>query len=337
MKIGLLVRYREEEIEFLVRHGFQSLQLLVWPGDPLDPKTTGRRELLAARDRLAEEGLEVSAIGSYGNNLDPDGRKARAHLRHLERLMDLCELFGTDTLCTFAGRDPEKSIPDNIPAFKRAFQPLAKKAEDRGLRIAFENCPMFHYHPFRGVNIAYTPAAWDLMFEAVPSPALGLEKGPSWRAFFAFTSTLPARVWMREERLPVHGSRDAAWWREHARRFGGEEYRGIEAGSGGGDVGGSGNAGDGAGSAGDGPRGGRHRPGGQPGELGDSAAQGSGEGRRPTAPPGRAGEAGAGEHRAPLPVAGGREPQVGDGPFSCECAGEGRGAIAPQRRRRADA
>jgi len=179
VKIGLLVRYTDAEVEFLTRHGFGSLQLLIWPGDPLDPKTTSKRRLLAARDRLAEEGLEVSAIGSYGNSLDPDGRKARAQQRHLERLMDVCEMFGVKTLSTFAGRDPEKSIPDNIPAFKRVFTPLAKKAEDRGLQIAFENCPMFHAHPFRGVNIAYTPAAWDLMFDAVPSPALGLEYDPS--------------------------------------------------------------------------------------------------------------------------------------------------------------
>lgn len=106
MKIGLLVRYRGEEIEFLVRHGFRSVQLLAWPGGALDPKATGRRELLAARDRLAEEGLEVSATGSYGDNLDPGGRKALAHLEHLEGLMDLCELFGTGILSSRWRRRP---------------------------------------------------------------------------------------------------------------------------------------------------------------------------------------------------------------------------------------
>jgi sugar phosphate isomerase/epimerase len=179
VKIGLLVRYSDAEIRFLTEHGFRSLELLIWPGDPLDPLTTRKRDLLAARDRLAEAGLEVSAIGSYGNNLDPDPAKARAHQKHLIRLMAVCELFGVKTLCTFAGRDPEKSIADNIPAFKKAFSKLARMAEDRGLEIAFENCPMFHAHPFRGVNIAYTPAAWDLMFDAVPSPALGIEYDPS--------------------------------------------------------------------------------------------------------------------------------------------------------------
>lgn len=31
----------------------------------------------------------------------------------------------------------------------------------------------------QGVNIAYTPEHWDKMFDAVPSPALGLEFDPS--------------------------------------------------------------------------------------------------------------------------------------------------------------
>ena len=38
-----------------------------------------------------------------------------------------------------------KDIPDNIPAFKKVFSPIVKQAEDRGIRIAFENRPMFHY------------------------------------------------------------------------------------------------------------------------------------------------------------------------------------------------
>ena len=179
MKIGFLTRYTKQDIKLAKRVGFQSIQLLCWPGDPLNPAKTTKDKILRAKDDLAANDLEVSAIGSYGNCLDPKERVAKANQKHLVGLMDLCELMEVDTLCTFAGRDPEKDIPDNIPAFKKVFKPIAKKAEDRGIKIGFENCPMFHYFPFRGVNIAYCPRAWDLMFDAVPSPALGLEYDPS--------------------------------------------------------------------------------------------------------------------------------------------------------------
>ena len=67
---------------------------------------------------------------------------------------------------TFAGRDPEKSVEDNIDIFKEVFTPFVRKAEELDVKIAIENCPMMHGFPFRGVNIAYSPHAWDLMFEA---------------------------------------------------------------------------------------------------------------------------------------------------------------------------
>jgi len=179
MRIGLLVSYTEEEINFLTRVGFKSCELIVSPGSALDPAVAKKRDIARAKDTLAERGIEVSAIGHYQNNLAPNQKQRKDAVAHLERLLDLCTMMDVGVMCTFAGRVPDLSIEDNIPHFKEVFAPLAKKAEDKGLKIGFENCPMFHHHPFRGINIAYTPRAWDFMFDAVPSPALGLEYDPS--------------------------------------------------------------------------------------------------------------------------------------------------------------
>lgn len=180
MKIGFLMNYSDKEVEFAGGHGFKSVELIVAPGQGLDPGLSGSRDtILRARENLAKHDIEVSAVGYYANHLDPDLKQREGYNQHLVRLMDLCQMLGVETLATFAGRDPEKDIADNIPAFKKVFSPIVKQAEDKGLRIAFENCPMFHYFPFRGINIAYCPRAWNLMFDAVPSPALGLEYDPS--------------------------------------------------------------------------------------------------------------------------------------------------------------
>ncbi|HUS80892.1 MAG TPA: sugar phosphate isomerase/epimerase [Armatimonadota bacterium] len=179
MKVGYLCRYSAEEIEFASRAGFGSIQLLINPGDPLDPAKSSDDDLARARDEYAEAGIEVSALGYYGNQLDPDEAKAAAIRAHFESLFGVAGKLAVDCICTFAGRDPNKSVLDNIPAFKQVFTDHAKLAEDRGIKIGFENCPMFHYFPFRGVNIAYCPDAWDAMFDSVPSEALGLEYDPS--------------------------------------------------------------------------------------------------------------------------------------------------------------
>lgn len=179
MKIGYLCRYSPEEIEFATSAGFESIQLLIWPGDPLDPTETDEAEILKAKEQYDEAGIEISALGCYINQLDPDEQQAKENQDYFRMLFNVAELMEVDCIGAFAGRNPELDIPDNIPLFKEVWTPTAAMAEDRGLKIAFENCPMFHYFPFRGVNIAYTPRAWDPMFEEVPSPALGLEYDPS--------------------------------------------------------------------------------------------------------------------------------------------------------------
>jgi len=175
MRIGFLCSYTKEDLELAKRCGFTSVELIVGQGAPLDPARTKKDAILKAKADFAKRGLEISAVGCYQNNLAPETAQRERNSKHLGNLLRLCQMLDVKTLCTFAGRNPNKDIPDNIPMFKKVFTPLAEKAAGMGLRIAFENCPMFHSFPFRGINIAYCPKAWDLMFDAVPLDNLGLE------------------------------------------------------------------------------------------------------------------------------------------------------------------
>ncbi len=87
--------------------------------------------------------------------------------------------MGVDVVCTFAGREPNKSIKDNIPLFKEIFTPFCEEAERRKIRIAIENCPMMDRFNLRGENIAISPEVWDEMYRVVPSKSLGIELDPS--------------------------------------------------------------------------------------------------------------------------------------------------------------
>jgi sugar phosphate isomerase/epimerase len=180
MKIGFLTSYDLGRIAFAGSNGFGSIQLIVNPGECLDPTRATEDAMLEAKEHIESVGVEISAVGTYNVNcLQADGTRRSEAVEFLKKTMDLCEMLGVKTLGTVPGRDTEKSVEDNMPGFKEVFTPLSAMAEDKGLTIVFENCPRFHYFPFRGVNIAYCPRAWDMMFDAVPSEALGLEYDPS--------------------------------------------------------------------------------------------------------------------------------------------------------------
>ena len=131
---------------------------------------------LAPRVRalLDGTGIEVSALGFYCNALqNPD------HEKLLHGCIDMAEAFGTKTVSTFAGALEGESVDAAMPRFREVFGELARHAEDRGVKLAIENCPMGGTWQKGTCNIGYSPRAWDMMFDAVPSDSLGLEWEPA--------------------------------------------------------------------------------------------------------------------------------------------------------------
>ena len=82
---------------------------------------------------------------------------------------------------TFVGRDWTKSVDDNWPRFLEVWRPLVAFAEEQGVRIGIENCPMFFTGDEwpGGKNLATRPAIWRRMFAEIPSPNFGLNYDPS--------------------------------------------------------------------------------------------------------------------------------------------------------------
>jgi len=133
------------------------------------------------RDTLDRHGLEVSSLAYYPNNLHPDAAERRAANTHLRKVIDAAAKLGVPTVGTFAGRDKTKNVPDNFREFRKVWPRLVGHAEDRGVNLAIENCPMiFSWDEWPGgTNLASTPAAWDEMFSLVPSTRFGLNLDPS--------------------------------------------------------------------------------------------------------------------------------------------------------------
>lgn len=126
------------------------------------------------REILDGTGIQVSALGFYCNAIQYED-----HEKQLHECIDLAEAFGTKTVSSFAGAIEGESVEAAMPRFKEVWGELARHAEDKGVRLAIENCPMGGTWQKNTCNIGFNPRAWDMMFNEVTSDALGLEWEPA--------------------------------------------------------------------------------------------------------------------------------------------------------------
>jgi sugar phosphate isomerase/epimerase len=133
------------------------------------------------REILEGAGVELSGLGYYPNPLTPDRDEAQKCIKHLQKVIRAAPLLGCDRVNTFVGRDWTKSVDDNWPQFRKVWKPMIALAEQQGVKIGIENCPMSFTRDEwpGGKNLATSPAIWRRMFDDIPSPNFGLNFDPS--------------------------------------------------------------------------------------------------------------------------------------------------------------
>ncbi len=228
MKIGLLVKgdTAAKEIGQLLPHEFESYCLFFW-------QTTGDTDLpeLAKklRDMLDEKNIPITCLSIFANPLNCTGDNADS-LGSWERLIDNAHYFGTDLVTGFAGRIPDVPIEKSLMPFKKVFGQLAKRAADKDVRIAFENCDQGGTWYTGDFNIAQNPTAWEMMFNEVPADNLGLEWEPAHQLVSLIDPIPQLRKWVPKifhvhgkdatvawdivREYGVHGPKEFAWHRD---------------------------------------------------------------------------------------------------------------------------
>jgi sugar phosphate isomerase/epimerase len=131
--------------------------------------------------RCAQHGVSLSGLGYYPNPLDPDPGVAKVAVNHLRRVIAAAPKLGLKNVNTFVGRDWTRSVDDNWPRFLKTWRPLIAFAEDHGVKVGIENCPMLFTRDEwpGGKNLATTPVIWRRMFGDIPSNHFGLNYDPS--------------------------------------------------------------------------------------------------------------------------------------------------------------
>ena len=163
---------------------------------------------------LAEEnGVEITTLGYYCNPLEQE-----EHLRNLEKAIDCAHLYGAKTVSTFAGAYAGQPVDAAFTRFGDVFRELSKRAADRGVRLAIENCPMGGTWQRATDNIAINPRAWEAMFNEVPDEVLGLEWEPAHQMIQLIDPIAQLRKWAKKV-YHVHG-KDATVDRQAVAEYG---------------------------------------------------------------------------------------------------------------------
>lgn len=204
-----------EVLEFAAAERFGCVELMCWPPGKADRRYAGVTHLdvtdfddsqaAAAKDRLADSGVSVSALGYYPNPLCADREEAAVYIDHLGKVIRAAARLDVNTVTTFIGRDPALTVDANWPRFLEVWKPLVALAEDQGVRIAIENCPMFFSDDEwpGGKNLASAPAIWERMFADIPSDSFGLNFDPSHLVWQRMDYLRPL-VEFREKLFHVH-------------------------------------------------------------------------------------------------------------------------------------
>ena len=181
----------ERVIDFAAGHDFDCVEILAEPASETDRRYGGIAHidvtgLTAERAReitsyAEKRKVEISALAFYQNLMHEDESRRQAAIDHLLKVIDAAALLGLPLVNTFAGRVQSKPLDYNFDVFREVWTPIVKHAEDKGVKIGIENCPMYFTGDEwpNGWNIAYSPANWRRMFEIIPSDSLGLNYDPS--------------------------------------------------------------------------------------------------------------------------------------------------------------
>lgn len=180
MRLGFMMKFDKERIEFAKRIGFKSCELMVNPEVDFFPGKDGwETKAREVAEYYKENDIRISCLaGFYVNHMDRE--KEEEYKKLVRNVILLAEKMEVKVVAGFAGRIVGAGLEESIKKFKEIWSEHSKFAEGHGVKIAFENCPMGHFHtPCNGINFMCTPKMWEIAFSEVNSEYIGLEWDPS--------------------------------------------------------------------------------------------------------------------------------------------------------------
>jgi sugar phosphate isomerase/epimerase len=181
----------EETIDVAAQMGFNCVEVACWPRGKAERRYAGvshidvgnlsDEKVTSIQHYCANKGVEISSLAFYPNTMDGDPEKREANIFHLKKVIAASAKLGVNRVTTFVGRDQTKTVDENLELFKSIWPPIIRYAEQQGVKVAIENCPMLFGRDQwpGGQNLATTPRIWREMFNIIPSDYFGINYDPS--------------------------------------------------------------------------------------------------------------------------------------------------------------
>ena len=202
-------------LEFASQNRFACVEVACWPAGNAERKFAGVTHIDVSdltKDRAEDlnalcqrYGVSISALGYYPNPLDPDPIASKKAIDHFKKVILAAEKLGLHNANTFVGRDWTRTVDENWPRFLKVWKPIISFAEDHGVKVGIENCPMSFTRDEwpGGKNLATTPVIWRRMFNDLPSDNFGLNYDPSHFVLQRMDPLSPLREFM-EKLFHIH-------------------------------------------------------------------------------------------------------------------------------------
>ncbi|WP_149525107.1 MULTISPECIES: sugar phosphate isomerase/epimerase family protein [Sphingobacterium] len=189
-----------ELLDIARANGAQGVDLCVFRKDGtredhtathLDYEGFGPEQAKSTLERFNTKELRLS-LGAFENMIGGDEIERVKNQNHLLKLIRIAYLLGGDEndvkVGTFVGYNHAlgneiDGFQKNLEEYKRVFGPIIKYAEDLGVTVVYENCPMEGWRSSRYTstynNLPAVLAARKLMYAMIPSKAHGEIYDPS--------------------------------------------------------------------------------------------------------------------------------------------------------------
>ena len=142
MKLGFLTDYNQEIVKFAgIDPSFNCLEISGPPMEWIGDTGQAQNARLSALNLLSKNGLTISSFLIQWPSIRTSKSDLTDELDRMEKIMDVCQVMDNAIMAGAGplGYDPEISLEGNVARYKEVYSPVADLAENRGIKVAFEN------------------------------------------------------------------------------------------------------------------------------------------------------------------------------------------------------
>jgi sugar phosphate isomerase/epimerase len=173
-RLGVLGPYSEANLAFAREAGFNNMILGATPHTALDAAALNDTQIEKIKAVIDRSGVHISALQVTQNHIAADADHRTRENAYFVKAIELAGKLGVPHVGTASGKDPKKSLPQQVDEIVRVYnEKYFAACEKHHVRILWE--------PWAGgPNVATSPVGFATLFKGFGnSPFVGLQYDPS--------------------------------------------------------------------------------------------------------------------------------------------------------------